>query len=242
MKREKKSPHRVSWKIKGFALLLILVIVTSSMLSTSFSRFSSAADGFDRSRAALFNFNINRQRSWTYSFLGATQDLSDDERDNDGYKTLHEGHMLAPGQSGSFEITFSFISEVDSFADVSATAVTGTGAFADIPASLGTVAMRFIVSPRTIDNPDFVGGDWVNVSNLEARLESVMANCFGPGGLYKAGGAHVLETVTVYWEWVENIDDDADTALGLEVYNSKFHSNLDSTLDIKLSVSMVQVD
>lgn len=242
MKKDKKPAAGVPWKVKGFAILLILVIITSSMLSTSFSKFTSGFSGVDGARAAMFNFNSGLKKSWTYTYLGATPDLSDDARDDDGFKTLDGGSMLAPGQSGSFEVTFNFIAEVDSFADVSATAVTGTGAFEDIPNSLGKVAMRFIVSTQSIQNPDFVSGDWVDVSGLEAKLESVMANCFGPNGLYKAGSAHVVETVTVYWEWVENVDDAADTALGLEVYNSKFRENEDSTLGVKLSVSMVQVD
>lgn len=93
----------------GF-LALVLTLITTSLVSGTFAKYTKEVKGTDTVRAAKFEFDV-KQGSTTFDTTGAAIDIFGIAADS-GVTTSPAG-IIAPGTTGDFDIEITNKSEVD---------------------------------------------------------------------------------------------------------------------------------
>ena len=169
------------------SLLLVCVLLTTSVISGTFAKYTTSATASDAARVAKWDIQINdaqMQQNHTFAF-----DLFSTVKDSDGSDetdiSTADGSIIAPGTRGEMAFKLENNSEVTAEYTIDYT-IENT---ANIPVVF------------SLD-----GADWKNsIDELDVSTPVRM----------EIGEA--ATTVTVYWMWAFNGGDDAfDTELGLK--------------------------
>lgn len=189
------------------SVLLVLTLLTVCVISGTFAKYTTTADGTDTARVAKWGFessSVELNDLFSKTYKGAA--------DGAGNTVVSEDDVIAPGTSGSGSFNF----------------VYGGSAEATAP----EVDYNFTVSTdgSSIDNAiknnaniqwKLDNGAWVTWDQLIASIEALSGSTNGSKA-YKAGelpaafnatsGSH-----TVSWQWVYSTDataDGKDTGMG----------------------------
>lgn len=231
--------------VRGFgSLITILVLFCILLTTTTMSVVSSTIAKFAQSRQAEGNmyaagfdvsvssYNSSRDEAKQLINLGATNGISGES-------------SIYPGQSGSFRIDISFMSDVVTEVDISETRVYATGAFLkETPdkidgenvsfseaLAIDNTALKFLVTDVYFSNRDEI--PWENAvkfSSFEQTLAGAIKSAFGDNiPVYTALGERINKTIYVYWKWDYSISEQNDL---IDSYLSVWAGLLKSDLDI----------
>ena len=200
--------------------LLVLTLLTTCAISSTFAKYVTKAEGQDTARVAKWGFTQE-----------ATIKL--DELFKTAYDKNVQGavDVIAPGTTNSATFGFTYGG--------------AAGATAPEVAYTFTVSTDGSTCERSIkDNPNIQwkldGGDWSSWDDLLAAIEALAGdnagNKYEAGTLPTAFGATGDNTHTVSWQWKfdENDNDVTDTTMG----NAPTLDNV----TLKITVAATQVD
>ena len=196
MKKRKQNNKLVLFTIFAVILTIIALIATSG----TYAKYTGSIDSTTATATvAKWEVIVNDKN------LGSTEnfslDLFNSIKDTDGYEVDEnvDTGLIAPGTSGSFDITIENKSQVDINYAIN---LTKDSASADIP-------IKFAVKKGTADVSEYVSIDdanWNTLINSNNELDSVG----------KASGTKKT-TIKILWKWdyeVDETQDSKDTVLG----------------------------
>lgn len=195
--------------------LLVMVLLTTSMISGTFAKYTADAESFDQARVAQWGFGTEK--------LDITNLFSNAYDANATDKTVNSKvDVIAPGTAGSADFTFAYKA-----ADVAAPEV----AYSFVVSTEGSACDASIINNSNIQWK-LDEGPWGTWSQLIASIEALDGDeNFAPGELPAASSAH-----TVSWQWLFPTSADAtadarDTEMGnaVELANVKLVIKITAT-------------
>lgn len=192
--------------------LLVAVLLTTSIISGILAKYTSSATGSDTAMAAKWSFLVNDtdiadHESFDIDLFSTVLD-SDGETTEDDVAVGEDAALIAPGTSGSFEISLENASEVTADYSLILSAAYENG---------NKVPLLFSVDGMSVEGEpgddfslfalDDMSGDWFDIEN-----GITWDNGDTPMGIGET------KTVTVYWIWPYDVDeetDEADTEAGM---------------------------
>ena len=211
------------------AVLLIAVLLTTSVISGTFAKYTTSASSDDTARVAYWGFQSFNSMDITGLF----------DKAYDNVKSFDEVDVIAPGTTNSKTFTFAWDESVKDGGN--AIGVTGPEVAYDFTVSVdGSTCDPEIANNANIqwklDN-----GAWGDWGTLLANIKALSGDPSGtkqyaPGQLPSAFTA-TDDVHTIAWQWVfytDNAADVVDTALG----NADELNNV----TIKITINATQVD
>lgn len=197
-----------NWTARLVVLVAVMTLITASLVSGTFAKYTTEVSGTDTVRVAKFAFDVS-EGSTDMNTTGTAIDIFSMAPD-DGVTTSPAG-IIAPGTTGSFALDLSNTSEVD--VDVAFT-LTETNP-SDVPVYYLYNTQRYsdvLTGAYTGDN----AGTYQTIAQLATAMEAAAA------GLSEATDGVTASELTYALTWVWAFDsagsgqsDEADTALGL---------------------------
>lgn len=206
--------------------LLVAVLLTTCVISGTFAKYVTSAEGSDTARVAKWGFNAP-----------ATIQL-------DLFSTTPEGNVqsgnnekvIAPGTTGSASFDFSYAGQND----IAAPEVAYTFEVSTAGSSCGDNIQANPSIKWALDGANDNDREWGTWTNLLTKIQALdgnkTENKYGPNELPTAFNAIGSNTHTVYWKWdfEGNNNDTTDTGMG----------NVTNLEDVKLNITITatQVD
>lgn len=190
--------------------LLVAVLLTTSIISGILAKYTSSATGSDTAVAAKWSFMVNgtdiaAEESFDIDLFSTVLDSDGETEETD---IADVAKLIAPGTSGSFEISLENASEVTADYSLILSATYNNG---------NKVPLLFSVDGMSVEGEpgddfslfalDDMSGDWFDIEN-----GITWDNGDTPMGIGET------KTVTVYWIWPYDVDeetDEADTEAGM---------------------------
>ena len=233
---------------------IVLTTTTLSVASSTIAKFAQSRQAEGIMYAAGFDVSVSSYNSSSKDEakqlinLGATNGISGES-------------SIYPGQSGSFRIDISFMSDVVTEVDISETKVYGTGAFLkETPdkidgetvsfseaLAIDNTALKFLVTDVYFSNRDEI--PWENAvkfSSFGQTLTEAIKSAFGDNiPVYTALGERINKTIYVYWKWdysVSEQNDLIDSYLSLWAGLLKSDLDIDSEIFVNIDFKAVQIN
>ena len=210
------------------SILLICVLLTTSVISGTFAKYTSSYTSEDHARIAYWGFGY-------YPHEGALNLTNLFQRSYDNVQSNNEDDVIAPGTSG--QTSFQFLYNAGNGATGPEVAYTFT---VDVEAECGYGIWTNRAIQWKLDD-----GNW---GNWDALIEDIKALSGDPSGtkvyepntLPEAFGLDNT-THTIYWQWIfeypdseTHYNDGIDTAIG--------NATEENECSIKITISATQVD
>ncbi len=188
------------------ALLLIVCLISTVMLSGTFAKYTSEYAGLDTALVARWQFEATDGTTDLNPGSTPTQELDLFSHAYDTNINQKDGadYIIAPGVEDEFTISMTFLS------DVNATVTVGFSA-------AGTVAAGLPIEYLVVNDPTTpTNSDWVNLSGLQNKFASMVvaenptttANAVNNTFTFNKSGVDdaTVTTVTqkVKWRWAFN--------------------------------------
>jgi len=185
------------------SVLLVLTLLSTSVISGTFAKYTTSASGSDSARVAYWGFDDDGVIEINDLFLTAY------DTDKDDKSVMSATKVIAPGTKNQVTFTFNYdeaggssTPEVDYMFEVS---TNGSNCAADIQSNTNIV--------WTLD------GEQMTWNELIYKLECMDGSGFGGGCKYEAGHLPVnfADSHTIGWEWkIGDTDEEneRDTAMG----------------------------
>ena len=171
------------------AVLLVLVLLTTSVIGGTFAKYTGAAEATDSARVAKWDIQLNGQsitKTFNIDLFNTVYD--ENGTDAEDHIKVADGSIIAPGTAGSFDIDLTNNSEVTAEYTIDYTV-----------SNPANIPVKFSLD----------GTDWKDsIDDLDVTTPETIAI------------GETESTITVYWQWVFNGDDNVDTALGLKGTNA----------------------
>lgn len=197
--------------------LLVATLLTTSVISGTFAKYTSSASGSDSARVAKWSFNVGEtdivdNDTITFNLFDTVKEA--DITKNEEHLQLTDGTIIAPGTGGSFAIVLTNKSEVTAKYAID---------FTEINTSNPVIPIEY-----SIDNKNWTS----DINTLDITADDTKTAL-----TYKNG----TDTITVYWRWsyekaetpVRLQSDENDTALGKAGT---------ATVEVTAKVTATQVD
>lgn len=197
--------------------LLVAVLLTTSIISGTFAKYTSSATGNDTAKVAKWSFKVGgtdivENNTVTFNLFNTVKE--EKTTDSETHIKNTDGSIIAPGTSGSFDIVLSNESEVTAKYAISFTE-TNTS---NVPIQYSTDGKSWT--------------DEINTLNIKAD-DAKTALGFNEGDK--------STKITVYWKWayeagnpaVKEQSDTKDTALGKDG---------SATVNVQANITATQVD
>ena len=199
------------------AILLVLTLLSTCVISGTFAKYTTSADANDDARIAKWGVVVTADAdAFSEDYDGTVISLTSDEK------------VLAPGTDGNLcGLTIEGNPEV--VVDVIATA--------DLSLSNWTVGGSYYCPlVITVDGTDYKGVDYADATEFEEAVEDAIVNAIAKTNV--ATNVDLADSVAVTWAWAYDGNDDVkDTALG----DAAALGNA-ATISIAVSVTVTQVD
>lgn len=216
------------------SLLLVLVLVTTCFVGTTFAKYTSSATGSDSATVAKWSVKVNDTEIAVSPAATVNFDLFSTTtfKDSDGtsaesdVKNLYTDKLvIAPGTSGSFNLFVKNESEVNLTYDV-----TFTQTQSNVPEGK-PIPIKFYKTydeqTKTFSNEITVASDGTTYTLVDDE---------GLGYQNVTG-----ITTTVYWQWAYSTGEDGDatdTALGIEAQDT----TAVPSVEVTATITATQVD
>ena len=178
--------------------LLVATLLTTSMISGTFAKYTSSASGSDEARVAKWSFDVGNtditaENTITFNLFNGVKEA--DTTSNETHLKTTDGTIIAPGTGGSFEIVLTNKSEVTAKYAID---------FTETNSSNPVIPIEYSTDKKT----------WTSeIDTLDIKADDTKTALTYDNG---------TTTVTVYWRWayesaqtpVRNQSDENDTALG----------------------------
>ena len=166
------------------SVVMMAALLSTCAISGTFAKYTSASTGKDTARVAKWDIQLEGAQ-----MTSENETFKFDLFEDTAYSNVAAGGLIAPGTEGSFEINIQNASEVVAQYSIEFTAPETDG---DIPIIYST------------DNS-------TDISTWKSDITQL--NIAASDDTKLAIGA-TAEPVTIYWKWVFDGADAADTALG----------------------------
>ena len=218
------------------SILLVCVLLTTSVISGTFAKYTTSVESKDAARVANWGFQASNSMDLTNLFLSTYSNVNSKDSDN----------LIAPGTAGSAKFQFKYDETSGDAPEVS---------------YKFTVAVSASCDPHIKENKNIQWkldtGAWGTWDNLIKDIQALSGDASGsksytPGTLPAAFGTDDKEH-TIEWQWIFN-----ETESGTLVYDLDGDSTADATQDeydtymgnmadledvsIKITISATQVD
>lgn len=202
------------------SVLLVLTLLTTSVISGTFAKYTSTRSGSDVARVAKWSIEVEGTEIGVPGNATVAFDLFSTVKDTKGtdeadVKAGTDGeHIIAPGTSGSFAIDIANKSEVNAKYTITLTET-----------NTGNIPLQYSVDGTT----------WVDsVAELTMTALTDQSIAMGTG----------TATKTVYWRWVfdENVDDQTVHAGQTDVTDTALGYAGTAQVTIEAAITVTQVD
>lgn len=212
--------------------LLVAVLITTSMISGTFAKYVTTAEGSDKARVAKWGVTVTA--------AGTTFAKEYDTHDTDVKATITKSvisteNVVAPGTSGSMaEITLAGTPEV----------AVNVSYKADLALStnwVGNSGDYYCPLIITVEGTRLNGADYTSTVAFETAVENLIAGYsknYGPKTNLSTDVG--TENISISWEWPFSTGDDNDlndTALG----NQAVLGNA-ATIELTVKTTVTQID
>ncbi len=195
-------------------MALVLTLVTSSLVSGTYSKYVQTATGTDSARVAKFAFNLTPSNGTTLSQATSSGIYDVFHYADTGVfgNGLNSGKFIAPGTTGAFTLTVNNLSEVNVNVAFAITNVTTIPVYYTYPG--GTVPTQRYSSVLTGAYTGTVPGTYKALTVLSTDMS-------GAALAASNGTLATTKAYTLNWCWDFNNDaaggggDSVDTALGV---------------------------
>lgn len=173
------------------SILLVAVLLTTCAISGTFAKYVATTTGTDSARVAKWNMRVNEtgkfnSGTFVFDLFNTVKDTKDGTTETN--ITPNDGTIIAPGTTGSFDITISNQSEV-----------TAKFWFAFSSVETSEIPIQYRITPQ-----GGVPSAWTSdVATLGIAYASAVEIAVGGNTTYK-----------IEWQWIFDGDDNVDTDLG----------------------------
>ena len=175
------------------SFLLLAVLATTCVISGTFAKYTSDFTGTSNARVAKWDVTVGGEKGasttqeFEFDLFASIKDSGGVNAEDDVKAGQNGAHIIAPGTEGSVQVILENESEVSATYKIVLTETNAAG-----------VPIQY----------SFNGADWHSVDAFNeaqetAETSQVLAMTNGTG------------TATVYWRWIYDGNDTADTELGL---------------------------
>ena len=208
--------------MRAAAVLAVAALLTTSALSGTFAKYTSTASGSDSARVAKWSFKVGdtdivTTNSFTFNLFETVKDTNTTDAEMDvATATTGNDTIIAPGTSGSFEISLENASEVTAKYSI---------AFTENRTNDDT---KKIPIEYSIDNTDWK----TDVTQLNINDETL-------------GFAADSKTAskTVYWRWAyESNDTDTTKKTAYDTNDTTLGAAGNATVTVQATITATQVD
>jgi len=227
--------------VKLAGLAIVLTLISSSLVSGTYAKYTNTVSGGQTVRVAKFAFNLKKGADGSGATLGDQSSSSDeavwsifDHVDSGlyGSGTIAEGQnrIIAPGTTGSFGVQLQNLSEVK--VGVTFTVLETNAGSVPIYYTIGADTQRYsaVLDGDTYDGTETYQGmdDFATEMGLQAATLAAV----------KAGDAATTKDLSIGWTWAfesagTNQSDAGDTALGIAGT---------ATVKLKVTAAVTQID
>lgn len=195
------------------SVLLVLTLLTTSVISGTFAKYTSKVSGNDKATVAKWSIEVNGTEIATTNPATVTFDLFQDTTQYDEEGNDVATGKIAPGTKGSFNFKVENTSEVSAKYTITFTTTFPTGITSD--------RFKFYSDAAMTNEIALVDGKYTAANAVEIEV-----------------GDSEADTVTVYWQWTfgEDSDDTGDTALGILAQNNA------TVVTVTPTITVEQVD
>lgn len=235
--------------LRTASALLVLVLLTTSVISGTFAKYTTSASSEDKARVAYWGFQSTNSMDLTNLF--SPQYVQTKVDANGTVKSADGDDVIAPGTSGSAKFAFAYAEIGGTAADTTAQAVNAP----EVKYSF-TVDVVESCAEAIKNNPNIQWkldtGNWGSWDDMITAIKELSGDATGTKN-YEAGSLPAAFTTadnehTISWQWLfetadntetANIDemaeqDAADTAMG--------NTNPLDTCSIKITITATQLD
>ncbi len=234
------------------SVLLVCVLLTTSVISGTFAKYTTTASSSDNARVAYWGFQSTNSMDLTNLF--STQYIKEKVDSNGTVKSADGDDVIAPGTAGSASFAFAY-------AEIGGTAAADTTAQAinapEVKYSF-TVAVEESCAEAIKNNKNIQWkldeGTWGSWDDMITAIKNLSGSADGSGtATYEAGNLPAAfsksdDTHTISWQWLFETADDTTTAnvdemaaqdaIDTEMGNKAI---LD-TCSIKITITATQID
>ena len=175
------------------SVLLVLTLLTTSVISGTFAKYTSTVTGSATATVAKWSFEVNDTEIATTTPATVTFNLFDTSTNFDEAGNDVVNGKIAPGTKGSFNF------KVENTSEVSAKYTITFGA--TFPTGIDGNRFKFYSDAAMTNEISVVDGKYAAANGVEIEVGDTEA-----------------DTVTVYWQWTfgDNVD---DSAIGIAARN-----------------------
>lgn len=194
--------------LKLSVLVMILTLVTLPLVSGTYAKYTTTVVATDTVTVAKWvaNFDNNggsANANFNFDLIGTLDD------------TGVNGDLLAPGTQGSFDLTYN---------------TSGTKVARDVKITMNASSTVALENLKFYSDHEFTPASEITTAVKDGTAGNLLNAQFSPDDKSNGGatlyGASTLwntleanDTLTVYWQWLFNGDDAADTVDGLAAGN-----------------------
>lgn len=204
--------NRIFWL---FAVVLVLTMVSTSLVSGTFAKYTKQVSATDTARVAKFAFDLSDGTNTLDEATAAPVSIDlFDTVDAGLYDDGTDGTFIAPGTTGSVVLSLDNLSEVDI-----------TVAFALTETNAGNIPIYYTIGAGTQRYSAVLSGDYVvSVDTLTyqtlAQMQTALNALAGTVQASDGTTAVSLADITLNWTWAFETagtgqSDTLDTALGV---------------------------
>lgn len=235
--------------LRTASLLLVLVLLTTSIISGTYAKYVTKAEGSDSARVAYWGFQSSNSLNLTDLFSPQYTDIKADA--NGTVKSADGDDVIAPGTSGSAKFAFAY-------AEIAGTAAVDTTAQAVNAPEVKytfTVDVDASCADDIKNNPNIQWkldeGTWGSWDQMVTAIKALSGDASGSKE-YAAGTLpDAFSTTdnehTISWQWLFQTDDKADTdddenAVQNELDTAMGNKTTLDTCSIKITITATQVN
>lgn len=211
------------------AVLLVAVLLTTSVISGTFAKYTTSASSEDSARVANWGFERSNSMNLTNLFLGSYNNVTSNNGDD----------VIAPGTEGS--TTFSFAYDGENGTDGPEVAYTFE-VKVDASCADAIIANKNIL--WKLDDEDY--GSWDKmIADITALSGSTTGTQqYAPNTLPEAF-TDADEVHTISWKWIFDetaVNKEADTVNGDDLDTAMGNDDALANCSIKITITATQVD
>lgn len=214
------------------SILLVCVLLTTSVISGTFAKYTTKIDSEDSARVA--NWGFERSNSMDITDLFAKAYKMDDKSAFATNSVVAKEDVIAPGTCGQATFAFKYDEASGTAPEVAYTfevSTAGSECHDDIQTNAN---IKWALDSQAEDK-------WGTWSDLMKDIEALDGNAYGtakylPNMLPAAFGTND-PVHTIYWKWEFSTGDDADT-----VDTNMGNDNALADVVIKITITATQVD
>ena len=224
--------------MKLATVLMVAVLITTSVVSSTYARYAVGGSGGDSARVAKWGVKVTTSTKGMFATTYKNQEKLDGASAGQTVSVSSSNaneNLVAPGTRGSTTISLSGTPEVA----VDVKFVMGVQADVKIPkntAITSTSTLETDYTPVRFTLTDSFGNELGRgtINDIKAAFNN-LSKQYAPN-------TDLTETYTLSWEWATDVNNEADTYLGNVASGSIIDDKTTTGIKFNYSVTVTQID